>query len=81
MMRNFKATTLTVSVHPEGENPVFSESATHVCIDDESGGPFVVLKQTHDHAQVGEVRIDFDEFKTIARVVGKMIKQKGIKYE
>jgi hypothetical protein len=80
-MRKFEATTLTVSVHPEGENPVFSESATRVCIDDEAGGPFIVLKQTHDQAQNGEVRIDFDEFKTISQVVDSLLKQKSLKYD
>ena len=41
----FFATTTEVTVHREGESPVFSESAVKVRIDDEGGGAFIVLEQ------------------------------------
>lgn len=78
MKTKYLKTTLVVSVHPEGENPVFSDTATHVCVDDESGGAFIVLKQTHQDAQVGEVRLDFEEFKLIAEVVENLKNQETI---
>ena len=43
MPLTYKKTILTISVHPEGDNPVFSETATHVSIDDHAGGPFLVI--------------------------------------
>lgn len=33
MAIKYNMTPLTISVHPEGHNPVFSECATHISID------------------------------------------------
>jgi hypothetical protein len=41
-----------VSVFPEGENPVFSEQATHIRIEDEAAGPFLVISQPNDRAWI-----------------------------
>jgi hypothetical protein len=78
-VRKYLKTNIVVSVHPEGENPVFSDSATHVCVDDESGGAFIVLKQTGENAQMGEVRLDFEEFKVVAEVISELSKQETLK--
>jgi hypothetical protein len=71
-------TTLVVSVHREGDNPVFADSATHVCVEDEAGGPFIVLKQINDSIKPGEVRLEFEELKVICEVAEELFKQKGL---
>lgn len=80
MTRKYTKTTLVVSVHPEGDNPIYSESATHVCVEDESGGPFITLKQSHSNIQPGEVRLDFEEFKSVIEAVEFLSNQEGVKY-
>lgn len=79
MTRKFSKTILVISVHSEGDNPVFADSATHVCIEDEAGGPFIILKQVNDQIQPGEVRLDYEELKTINEAVEMMFTQEGIK--
>ena len=73
MSLTYKKTILTISVHPEGHNPVFSETATHVSIDDHAGGPFLVITQSRDDVDNGEVIINFDEFDAIIDAV-KLLK-------
>jgi hypothetical protein len=40
----YTQTIKTIIVHPEGE-PLFDESATHVAIDDEGGGYYLIITQ------------------------------------
>ena len=73
MSLTYKKTILTISVHPEGHNPVFNECATHISIDDLAGGPFLVVKQCCDDVDNGKVIMDFDEFDAIIDAV-KLLK-------
>ena len=73
-MIKLEATSITTSVHHEEDNPVFGESSTHITIDDEAGGPFIVLKQCHDYIKPGEVRLDMNELELICKVARKMVK-------
>lgn len=61
----YKITTLMVSVHPENENPVFGERSTHLRVEDEAGGPFLIITQCHDEIKPGEIRVDFEELTKI----------------
>ncbi|MDD2978298.1 hypothetical protein [Aquabacterium sp.] len=65
-MTKYLITPLVVSIHPEDKNPVFESGVTHVCIEDESGGAFVVLRQQGDYLKPGEIRLDFEELELIA---------------
>lgn len=73
MTIKYNMTPLTISVHPEGHNPVFSETATRVSIDDLGGGPFLAITQSRDDVDNGKVIIDFDEFDAIIDAV-KLLK-------
>lgn len=69
-MSKLKTKTLSYSVYREGDSPVFGESATHVCVDDESGGPFIVLKQSTE----GQVlRFDLDELIAVTEAAKKLM--------
>jgi len=52
---------------PAGE-PIFSEQATEVYIEDESAGPFVVVKQCRVDGD-GKVLIDIEEWPAIKDAV------------
>lgn len=60
------------SVFREGESPIFGESATHVLVEDEAAGPFIVLKQSHE---LKEMRFDLDELLAIADIAKRLIQE------
>ncbi len=60
-----------VIVKPEGA-PIYSERATIVRMDDEAGGPFVVVEQ-HARADLGKIMIEPDEWPTIRKAIDQMI--------
>lgn len=70
--RKLRATPICVSVHRDGESPVYGEGATHVQIEDEGGGAFVVLRQFGDHDNAGEMRFDIDELLVVAREAARL---------
>lgn len=72
MALTYKKTILKISVHPEGDNPVFSETAIHVSIDDHAGGPFLVIEQSRDDVDNGKVIMDFEEFDAIVEAVQRL---------
>ena len=57
----YKITTLKLSVHPEDDNPVFGEQSTHIRIEDDAGGPYLVISQCHDDIKPGEICLSFEE--------------------
>lgn len=67
-MREFATTPIAYSVHCEGDNPVFGETATHVCVEDELGGPFITLKQPS-----GEVRLDPKELDVVFKIAKQLM--------
>jgi len=71
----YKTTILQVCVHREESNPVFGEGNTYVRVDDEAGGPFVVLQQQDDDAQNGTVRFDYEEFLAVAEAAKMLMHQ------
>lgn len=62
----------SVIVKPKGE-PIFSERATYISIEDEAAGPFIIIKQHNDLAEKGEIRIDVDEWQHIRKAADQMI--------
>lgn len=59
------STPIATSVHQHDDNPLFGETATHVMLDDDASGAYIVLKQTDEHAKVGEVRLMRDEMQAV----------------
>lgn len=60
-MSKIKTVPLRFSVYREGDSPVFGESATHVCVDDDAGGAFIVLRQSYEPRGEQVLRFDLDE--------------------
>lgn len=58
----YAQTTTTISIHRVGDSPVFGESVTTVSLDDEGGGPFIVLHQPDGGNQI---RLDPQEVELV----------------
>jgi len=69
----YKVTTTAYAVHQEGESPVYAETTTHVLLDDDGDGPFIVLQQTDDNAEAGKVKFDVEELPLIVEAAKKLI--------
>lgn len=74
----YRTTTLSVAIHPPGENPMFSDAATHVSIEDEGGGPFLVIRQQVDHPRAGEVRLDANELDQVIEAGRQLLTQASL---
>lgn len=72
-IRKLLVTPIAVAIHPEGENASFSETTTHIVVEDEGGGGFVALRQFGDDAKPGEVRLEMGELRVIARQAQKLL--------
>lgn len=69
-----RITRLTVT--PKGE-PIFSANATHIEIDDDSAGEFIVIRQFHESADATgghQIRIDATEWPEIQAAVDQIVK-------
>lgn len=53
-----------INLYHEDENPIYGNTVTSFEIDDEGGGPFIVLKQ---YTSMGEqqIRLDIDEINDV----------------
>ena len=71
-------TTITaIAIHRTGDSPIFGESTTTVRLDDEGGGPFIVIEQT-DAPQPGAIRLNPDECEIVMRAIRRLLEQKTI---
>jgi hypothetical protein len=70
----YTQTIKTIIVHPKGE-PLFDESATHVSIDDEGGGHYLILTQFPDDPEPGQIKLDFDELETVYSAAKQLLNQ------
>jgi hypothetical protein len=55
------------------ENPLFGETATHVLLDDDSAGAYIVLKQVNEYSKEGEVRLNMDELELVVKAARELI--------
>ena len=74
-MNKYKTTILQVAVHRENSNPVFGEGNTYVQVEDEAGGPFLVIEQHDDNTENGKVRMDYEEFLAVAEAAKMLMHQ------
>ena len=72
-MSENKTTTISVAVHRAEINPIFGEGVTRVSLDDETGGPFVVLRQYDVELENGEIRLDIEELRAVTAAAEKLI--------
>jgi hypothetical protein len=71
-MTEYTTSILSVIVKPPADR-IFSEMATTISIDDESGGEFVVVRQNADRLQAGEIQITPEEWPSLRSAINKMV--------
>lgn len=77
-MTNFVKTTMRVAIHREDVSPVFGEGVTYVSIEDEGGGPFLVLEQDDSEFHkdgMNHLRLDYAEFVEVAKAANALMHQ------
>ena len=80
-MTKYNRTIRTVIITPEGDNdsPIFSEKAISVSVEDESGGPFIVLRTNDEVSGRGEIRLDAEELWEAAKVAKELMEQETLR--
>jgi len=58
---------LIVKPHKE---PIFSEQATIIALEDEAAGPYVTVSQSHEHPKIGFMA---DEWPAIKEAIERML--------
>ena len=71
MPREMRTHPSALLVRPVGD-PIFSEMATTISIEDEAAGPFVVVEQT-GRTDIGKIAINADEWPAIRSAIDQMI--------
>ena len=66
---SYKTRITQITIVPEGE-PIYSEGATRIEIDDDGGGELVVVSQDK-----GKIMIDPDEWRPLCEAINKMISE------
>lgn len=77
-MSKYQTTILKVAVHREEEHPIFGEGVTYVKVEDEGGGPFIVIEQDDsDFHQKGmnHLRFDYEELQVIQEAAKMLMHQ------
>ena len=67
-------TITAISVGRAEENPVFGE-VTHIKLDDECGGMFLVFEQDGFDDKTNQVRISLEEWNNVCQAVAMLTKQ------
>lgn len=63
------------SIYAENENPVFGDTVITVSLEDEAGGPFLVLSSIGDRVRLpGEIEIEFEQWAAIDKAARQLIK-------
>lgn len=68
---NTKVTMTQFAIHREDENPIFGDNVTRVSLEDEGGGPFLVLSQV-DYNGTNKIRVDFSELDVILKTAKEL---------
>jgi hypothetical protein len=63
--------TTEVTVYPKGE-PIFSEMATRIRVEDEAAGEFVEIVQEYGQDGKRSIRLDAKEWEYIKQIVDRM---------
>lgn len=70
----YKTVSLKYSMFYEKDNSVFGESATHISIDDEAGGSYIVLEQFPDDGPQ-KLKFDLPELEELLRIANKLMSE------
>jgi hypothetical protein len=63
---------LSLIIRPKNE-PIFSENATIISLDDEAAGLFVKVKQLSDGLHPDQVRLDTEEWPVLKKAIDQIV--------
>jgi hypothetical protein len=66
-------TPIGASIHQHDVNPLYGEGVTHVLLEDDAAGAYILLKQADEHSKVGEVRLNMDELELVVKAARELI--------
>ncbi len=72
---NWETTILKVAVHDDKDNPNFGEWNTYVSVEDDAGGPYLVIEQCTDEYGQQKIRIDYAQFVKVAEAAKMLMHQ------
>jgi hypothetical protein len=80
-MQKYNRTIRCVYITPADDtvSPIFSDKAVIVTVEDEAGGPFLLINTVNSYGCKGEVRIDFEELEEVVAVARELINQPTLK--
>ncbi len=70
-MKPYKTIIDSLTVLPEGD-PIFSEMATKIYLEDEAAGLFVIVEQ-NGRTDIGKIQINEEEWPHIRKAIDRMI--------
>lgn len=73
-----RLTITSVALHPENDNPLFGEGVTELRLEDEAGGPFLILTQHPDTGDSQSIRLDFDEIEPLVHAASLLRSQVAV---
>ena len=71
-MPEYEAKTTQITLKPKGE-PIFSEMATHIAIENEAAGEYVSVSQQRVGVDLGKIYIEPEEWPKLRDVIDHMI--------
>jgi hypothetical protein len=74
VMANAETRIISIVVNKPGE-PIFSETATTISIEDDAAGEYVTVCQNTDAGGDGKFSINPEEWPAMRRAINKMIKE------
>jgi hypothetical protein len=80
-MPKYNRTIRCVYITPADDtvSPLFSEKAVIVTVEDEAGGPFILINTVSGDSCKGEVRLDLEELEEVVEVAKMLINQETLK--
>ena len=80
-MPKYNRTIRCVYITPADDkgSPLFSERAVIVTVEDEAGGPFILINTVSGDSCKGEVRLDLEELEEVVEVAKMLINQETLK--
>ena len=80
-MTTYNRTIRCVYITPADDkvSPIYSEKAVIVTVEDEAGGPFILINTASGDSCHGEVRLDPQELEVVVEVARELINQPTLK--
>ena len=69
-MNNYESLPLATTIFHKNSHPIFGEVTVQVSIDDNAGGPFVVIKQMSDNCKI---ELDMEQLELIVVEARKLV--------